>query len=229
MRYGSKARSSASSSGPDLRDGEHAAGRCRIVDLERDRPRGQRGLVRLIAGTEIGQAHVLRLDRGLAPDLQLEARGRIRAEARRARQVRPRSRTVAGLARFEKRHPAQRRAGRVEEGPAVGHAPLAHALEPVDVVERLERLRAVVADGADLGRDAEVDRDEVVHRRLVLVATLRAAEAAQDGAQAGKALDRAGAPRADQEPVHLEQADRGWRGGRGRSPRPRQGPARSRT
>jgi hypothetical protein len=39
--------------------------------------------------------------------------------------------------------------------------------------------------------------------------TLRAAETAQDSAQAGKALDRAGASRADQEPVHLEQPERG--------------------
>ena len=66
----------------------------------------------------------------------------------------------------------------------------------------------MVADGADLGRDAEVDRDEVVHRRFVLVVTFRAAEAAHDRTQAGEALHRAGAPRAHQEPVHLEQPER---------------------
>ena len=161
-----------------------------------------------IAGAEIGQAQPLRLGGRLGPDLQHEARVGVRADPRQRARC-GLEREAGGIAGLQKRQPAQRRADRVQVGLAVRPAPLAHALEREHVVERVERLRTMVADGADLGRDAEVDRDEVIHRRLVLVVTLRAAEAAQDGAQAGKALDRAGAPRADQEPVHLEQPERG--------------------
>ena len=69
-----------------------------------------------------------------------------------------------------------------------------------DVVDR-EALRSAHHLGTE-----QVDRDEIVHCRFVLVAALRAAEAAQDGAQPGEALHGAGAARADQQPVHLEQA-----------------------
>ena len=65
---------------------------------------------------------------------------------------------------------------------------------------------ALVAGGADLRRDVEVDRDVVIHRGLVLVVALRAAELAHHRAQLGEALDGAGAARADEQPVHLEQA-----------------------
>ena len=190
-----------------LQDAENAAARRGVLDLEHDRPRGERGPVRLILGAEIGQAQPLRLGAALGPDLQHEPGVGVRAGAE-ERSLRCLEREGGGSAGFQKPQPAQRVADRVEIGLAVRPVPLAHAFEHEHVVERVERLRTLVAGRADLGRDVEVDRDEVIHRRFVLVVTLRAAEAAQDGAQAGEALDRAGAARADQQPVHLEQPER---------------------
>jgi hypothetical protein len=166
-----------------LENGENAAGRGRILDLERDRSGGDVGLVRLVTGPEIGQAQWLRLGRGLGPDPQHEAHIGVRADPV-ERAHRRLEREGSGPLALEETNAAQRRADRVDIRLAVGPAPLAHPLECEHVVEWVERFRTVVADGADLGRDAEIDGDEVVHRRLVLVVTLRAAETAQDSAQA---------------------------------------------
>src|SRR3954447_18954826 len=180
-------------------------------DLERDRPRRQLAALPLapVTGAEVAQPDALRRRRGRpAADRQREAGVRVRADPRQGAR-RGLEREAGGRPGLEEGQPAQRLPDRVEVGPPVRPPPLAHAPEHEQVVERVEGLRAVVADGADPRRDVEVDRDQVVHRRLVAVVALRAAEAAADGAQAGEALDRAGAARADQEPVGLEQAERG--------------------
>ena len=133
-----------------LEDGENPAARRRVLDLEHDRSWGQHGLVRLIAGAEIGQAQPLRLGAGLGPDLQHEPGVGVRAAAE-ERPLRCLEREGGGTAGFQKPQPAQRLADRVEIGLAVRPAPLAHAFEHEHVVERVERLRTMVADGADLG------------------------------------------------------------------------------
>ena len=136
--------------GSTLQHRDHGPARGRVRDLEPHRPRSDCGLTGLVGGAAPGQAHDLRLGRGVTVDVQLEAGVDIGADA--VDRARCGLELKAGSStRLQKADRAQHRSARVDIGHAVRPVSLADGTEMEHVVEWLERLRTVVADGAELG------------------------------------------------------------------------------